>query len=926
MQERLGCSFAKYNLHIMKKFFFILFSIVSSFAIAQNGIVSGLIVDKDFDDEPVAFASVQLKGTTLGAQSDMDGKFSIVAPVGTYTLVVTFVGMQKVEVPNVEVKQGFTTTINVSMTAEAAALTAVEIVVTKSRESEEALLQEKKNAVTIKQSIGAQELSKKGVSDAEGAVTKVSGVSKQAGVKNVFVRGLGDRYNSTSLNGLPLPSDDPEYKNISLDFFSSDLIESVDINKVFVSKITGDNAGANINIDLKGLSGREELGVGISTGANLQTLNSEFKGIAGEGFFGFSDSELPVSNLNVYSFDNQLAPSSENNLVNLGLSINGGKRIDIGDNYLNVYGLLTFDNGYRFIEGNVKNTNSAGNIFLDQDFEKYNYETSQIGQFNLDYRFGKNNIELLTMYIHKNTQSFQEYDGIDNPEQEGDQVFVRRQQTNDNNLFVTQLLTHFEINEKIDLDVKGAFNALRGSEPDRRNFEYLFRDGFYSPNIDSGGNNQRFFSKVQENDYNANATLKYNLNTDEEDERPNYFTVGGDLRWTHHVFQATVFNHTFDTRIAVDINNVDELYNQPSLTAGNFRLETGRGAAINPQAFNPFYYIGDKVIFAGQGNYVKGFNDKLLLNVGVRFENVSQDVEYDTNIANSATNGPSEINESLFLPSLGLKYSLNDDNIVRVGASKTYIMPRFKEIAPFRYANPGGTATQGNPNLQISNVINLDVAYEYYPSKGEIISLSGFYKNIQDPIARTEIPSGGNTLTYLNVGDQATVLGAEFELRKDLFSSELPEAGFDMNRETVFGLGFNASYIYSKQELNDPLAQFTEESTQLQGAAPLLVNFDLNLNTFINKSNINTAVVFNYFTERVFSVGTRGFENIKEIGVPTLDLVSSVGIGENGKLSLKARNLLNPEYRLEREGDSGNIELSNYKRGLDISLGYSYKF
>ncbi|MEN8897186.1 MAG: TonB-dependent receptor [Nonlabens sp.] len=910
---------------MMKKFIFALFILLTSLATAQSGKVAGLITDTDFDDDPVAFASVQLKGTTLGAQSDMDGKFSITAPAGSYTLIVTFVGMQTVEIP-ITITEGNTTNVKVPMSAEAATLTAVEIVVTKSRESEEALIQEKKNAVTIKQSIGAEELSKKGVSDAEGAVTKVSGVSKQAGVKNVFVRGLGDRYNSTSLNGLPLPSDDPEYKNISLDYFSSDLIESVDVNKVFQSELNGDNAGANINVDLKGLTGREELGVSFSTGANMQTLGSEFKGIAGEGYFGFSDAELPVNNLNVYSFDNQLAPSSENNLVNLGLSINGGKRIDIGENYLNIYGLLTFDNGYRFIDGNVKNTNSAGSVFLDQDFDKYEYETSQIGQFNLDYRFGKNNIELLTMYIHKNTQSFQEYEGIDNPEQDGDSVFVRRQQTNDNNLYVTQLLTHFQLNDQLELDLKGSFNALRGSEPDRRNFEYLFRDGFYSPNIDSGGNNQRFFSKIQENDWNANASLKYNLNKSEEDERPHYFTVGGDIRWTHHIFQATIFNHTFDTRIAVDINDTDAIYNQPSLIAGNFRLETGRGSAINPQAFNPFYYIGDKTIFAGQGNYVKAFSDKFLLTAGMRFEKFNMEVEYDTNIARSATDGISRIDENLFLPSLGLKYSLNEDNIFRLGASRTYVSPQFKEIAPFRNNIPGGLNTQGNPDLQLSDVTNLDLAYEFYPSRGELISITGFYKNIQNPIARTEIPSGGNTLTYLNVGDKATVLGAELELRKDIFTRELSEAGLEMSRETKVALGFNASYIYSNQELNDPLAQFTETTTQLQGAAPVLLNLDVNYNTFINKSNLNTAIVLNYFTERVFSVGTRGFENIKEIGVPTLDLVSSITMGENGKLSLKARNLLNPEYRLERDGIDGNVVLSNYKRGVDISLGYSYKF
>jgi outer membrane receptor protein involved in Fe transport len=254
-------------------------------------------------------------------------------------------------------------------------------------------------------------------------------------------------------------------------------------------------------------------------------------------------------------------------------------------------------------------------------------------------------------------------------------------------------------------------------------------------------------------------------------------------------------------------------------------------------------------------------------------------------------------------------------------------MPRFKEIAPFRYDNPGGTATQGNPDLVISNVTNIDVAYEFYPKRGELISITGFYKNIENPIARTEIPSGGNTLTYLNVGPKATVLGIELEVRKDVFENEMSTLD-DTARASKMSMGLNGSYIYSKQELDNPLAQFTASSTALQGASPLLLNFDVNYNTFLGKSNVNTALVASYFSERVYSVGTRGFENIKEIGVPTLDIVSSLATGDNGKLSLKVRNLLNPTYKLERQGNGAgsNIVLSEYKRGINISLGYSYKF
>ena len=160
----------------MNKLFLLLFIVLSSLATAQNGRVSGVLIDKDSgaEQEPVAFASVVLKGTNYGAQSDIDGKYTISAPAGTYTLVVSFVGMKTVEVPEVVVRSGFTTTKDVVMEQESASLDAVSITVTKSRESAEALLQEQKKSVTIVQSIGAQELSQKGVSDAAGAVAKIS--------------------------------------------------------------------------------------------------------------------------------------------------------------------------------------------------------------------------------------------------------------------------------------------------------------------------------------------------------------------------------------------------------------------------------------------------------------------------------------------------------------------------------------------------------------------------------------------------------------------------------------------------------------------------------------------------------------------------------------------------------------------------------
>jgi len=200
----------------MKNILFFLTLLFSVSLYAQNtGSIVGKLTDKEYGDEPLAFANVIIKGTNVGTISDIDGLYSFENLVpGSYTLVYSFVGYQTQEI-TVEVIADKVTTVNVPMSASSATLDEVVISTTTRKESEVALLLDQKKAVEIKQNIGAQELSRKGISDVASAVSKTTGVSKQEGSNTVFVRGLGDRYNSTSINGLPVTSNDPEKKNIS---------------------------------------------------------------------------------------------------------------------------------------------------------------------------------------------------------------------------------------------------------------------------------------------------------------------------------------------------------------------------------------------------------------------------------------------------------------------------------------------------------------------------------------------------------------------------------------------------------------------------------------------------------------------------------------------------------------------------------------
>ena len=220
--------------------------------------------------------------------------------------------------------------------------------------------------------------------------------------------------------------------------------------------------------------------------------------------------------------------------------------------------------------------------------------------------------------------------------------------------------------------------------------------------------------------------------------------------------------------------------------------------------------------------------------------------------------------------------------------------------------------------MRPSDNYNLDIKWDWYLSPSELLSVTGFYKYIKNPISRIEIASAGGFLSYENISDHATAAGVEMELKKHLFSNALENDG--LSRLT---LGVNGAYTYTCAKV--PLA--TDPSgSQLEGAAPWLLNADL---TYLYRKGSNSftgALVFNYFSDRIYTIGTEGYQDIIENGIPTLDFVASAQLGKHFSLNLKARNLLNAAHQLTREGNATgeDVILSKYKKGVDLSIGVSY--
>lgn len=870
--------------------------------------IKGQIKDSD-SKEPLIGATVQIIGSSMGAVTDIDGNFQLAGVEdGIYDIEIKYVGYKTVVKRQIKIEDNRIVTLDFELKADTQMLSDVTVVAKANRESESVTLLEQKKSIVAVQSVGAKELSRKGVGDAQGAVTKVSGISKQEGVKNVFVRGLGDRYNLTTLNRFPIPSEDPEYKNIALDFFSTDIIQSVDVNKTFGGTMASDVAGAGINISSKELVGRSELKASVSAGANTNVMRSGVMQMDGVNAFGFAQSSEPEADLNAYSFHNSLDPSKKNAPVNQSYMLSGGKEWNWGTDVFSVYMVGSHDKKYAYYDEEVRNSITSGDLSQDMKGDISKIETSQLLMAGLNYRHSdKLHLQYDLMMVHAARESVGDYWGMDADFQSSDtyEGFMRRQQVNDNRLLVNQLSGVWKFAPKWSLDAGISYNKIKGMEPDRRINNLVKTAGGYVP-MKGTGVQQRYFSELNEDDINLRAGFTYKL-LDAYGSEFSSVNFGYTGRLVTDGFSATEYDLSVIRQQSFDATDVkfDRYYNQGNLDKGFFMQDR-----------NQDEYDVDKKIHSVYAEATYQLSEHFIANVGVKYDNVNLGVNYRVN--RGGTKGSQSIDKDYVLPSVNLRYNFNDRHALRFGASKTYTLPQAKEISPYRYISVSFNS-QGNPDLKPSDNYNADLKWDFYLSGSELFSIGAFYKYIKNPISRIEVASAGGFLSYENIADHAMVAGAEVEFRKDLFSRKTAE---EIHKLTF---GVNGAYTYTHAKVS--LATVSTGS-QLEGAAPWIVNSDLSYQLQKGKYNLTSTLVFNYFSDRIYTIGTEGFQDIMEKGIPTLDFVLSAKMGNRFSLSMKAANLLNASHQLTRKGNADNREvvLSKYKKGVDLSLGISYEF
>ena len=928
----------------MKNLFTLVILCFVSLTFAQGtGSIVGKLTDKDFNHEPLAFANVVIKGTSTGTTSDFDGLYELanLSP-GTYIIVFSFVGYETIEMPDVLVEANKVTTVNVPMGASAAALDEIIVRTTTRKESEVALLLEQKKASTIQQSIGSEELARKGVSDAAGAVTKISGISKQEGGNNVYVRGLGDRYLNTTYNGLAMPSNDIEKKNIDLNLFSSDVIQNVSVSKAYSSNFYGDFAAGNVNILAKEYSGNGFVNLDVGTGFNSRSIGEEFVKSEGTSKFGFYNryDNNPFAIILSHGLD----PVDAGSPVRYTGTIAGGASVNISnESKLSFFATASFDNNFEIRRGPAVDFTTVEKKRFP-NAEEFEYSTTTTAMANIIYRFDSDHkISYNSLFINSSSDQVQ-YFGTEGKGifrdaiQDTDKGFYQMNvQFDQDMIFVNQLLGEHELSETIQFNWGAGYNVVDARQPDRRRisieqYDLAFDNDpttqptFYN-NI--AFDNQRYFQEIEDKEWNGRMNMGITLSEKVK------LDVGYNGRSKERNFENIRYGYDFiepNTPVN-DVFNVDDIF-----SVENF------GVVYNTFVFNPLdptiglgstnlpgnpenTYTGILNIHAGYVGSTLNFGEQWTIVPGLRIESFDQEVTYDVINLLSTDPGFREANEVYVLPSLNVKYGLNDDQNLRFSFSKTVSFPEFKEVAPFVYED----VTQrigGNPDLlndpSFSEIYNIDIKYEWFLSENELLSLAAFAKQINDPVNKVIANDATGTQRFFRTGEKAEVLGVELELRKNIINGE--------GRNPVLSAGFNATYMHTEQDLEGSAGLFTttfnKNSEELQGASPFLINADLNFSPEFENYKPVANIVFSYFSDRIDAIGAGQLGNIVERGIPTLDFVIKNKIGEHFEINAAAKNILDPSIERSREtgGELGDIALSKYKRGVNLSLQLKYNF
>ncbi|MGK4003627.1 carboxypeptidase regulatory-like domain-containing protein [Sorangium sp. So ce1036] len=913
---------------------------------AGKGAVWGVVRDTS-SSEPVLDAQVSVVGTKLKAIADLDGRYRLELPPGSYQLRVWYEAYKPQRVQDVQVTAGQVVQVDVGLEPDQQAEEVIEVEFEPERASVAAQLLLRKNAAHVGDAVGAKEIAKTPDRNAAEAAKRIVGATVVDG-RYVYVRGLGERYTNALLNGAPLPSPEPDRQAVPLDLFPSLVLSDITVVKTFTPDIPGDFAGGSVQINTRELPTRFLFQASLSLGLNSQATFRDRLTYPGSStdWLGIDDGTRAVPDEIPDYKVVRLVPKpgggtiTRDEMTAYGRAINspmttkrsftppnGSGSVVVGDT-LKLGGeqrlgyVATLSYGRKFSARADELINRWRPTPQGDGIEQVgDVETGTIrdqvswGSFaSVTYNPGQNHKVTLTG-LH--SRSSDDAASVANGDpRDGDSVFRDTQLR-----FTSRALTlgqlqgehRFEALGGGTLDWKASLSAATSEEPDTREVVYIRDDTSGAYSWDEGTlSGAHFFSDMSDTSYGGQISYVQPLL---RGDTPTRLKVGGLINVRDREFNARRFR--FKQRPGSD----------PTLLRqdpGQLFSDENIGAALELEEITreTDSYTASSDLYAGYVMTDTALTRRIRAVLGARIEASTLSLRAFDRYSTASPEIRADSDKIDLLPAANVIVKTSSISNLRLGVTRTLARPQLRELSPFLYQEGySGMEVQGNPELRRTSIVNGDVRFEIFPTAGEVAAISIFYKHFQDPIEEVIIPNGGrDRLTYVN-GDTGHVAGVELELRKSLgFIAPL--------LRDVTALG-NITFASSEVTIDPQISAgglTIQSSTRhpLQGQSPFILNLGLDYGA--EATGTSARLLYNVFGTRLKRVGSNMPDEYEQPR-HQIDLTVAQRIGERVELKLTGENLIDaPIVVTKGEEATGDNIASRYRIGTTVALGASFTY
>jgi hypothetical protein len=915
------------------------------------GILSGRVLEAGGDRDPIRDARIFVTGLRQPLRSDEDGEFSAEVQPGTYAVSVLASGYNAVTRDDVAVAEERTTRVTLTMTPRGLELADFVVTAPHVEGSLASVFDAKRESAEVMEVLGAEQMSRAGDSDAADALARVTGLTVVGG-RFVYVRGLGERYSTTLLNGTLLPSPDPTKRVVPLDLFPTDILQSVVVQKTYSPIMPGDFSGGAVTLRTRGVPEEGFLKLGLSVGGNSQSLGKE--GLTYRGgdldLLGIDDGTravpplvmdltengaVPVSQLSRanrieagQAFPNIYNTSGVTLLPSFGVDLSVGERW--GDDDTNVGFLLAalYNNGSshrreKRADLALTGQGSATRVTKEGLLDRTEGDIDLGGILDVAAHFGKNHtLEAVGVLSRKTANDVLFYEGYLQSDDRDDRIttleWVEQQ------MAAVQLRGEHLLPALNNLDVTwGTTYAVADREaPDGRYYRYARRrseDGSPHPPFELAATTA-LGGKPMERSYENLSDVLQNahVNFGIPFELAGFLglELRGGLDFTQTSRDASVYRYLWSaTSLSADLSQLLTEPLETVLDPQHIGLRSRGKWEIGNASRGSDSYTGTHTLTSGFLLAQLGLNDIADLSAGARYE-VSRLQVNTSQLINPEEIDVAELPTDDVLPAFNGTLHVTEAVQIRFGFSQTVNRPQLKELSPVPFTDPETRFVRiGNPNLEQASIQNLDLRAEWYWAGTEGLSIAGFFKRFTNPIERV-IEGGGPNASgvrkFANV-EGAENFGVELEARLGL--------GRFWKSLNPFSVSANVSLIQSSVILDEATAALlTSTDRPLQGQSPWVVNAQLEYHD--EDLGIDGTVLFNMFGERIFEAGFKGLPDAYEQPAASLDVVISYKIAKDASVKLKGGNLLDPRVEVTQ----GDGTLVSYRRGWNVSLGATYEF